>query len=54
VSFSIRSMLWFYFSGLALLIGAELNSEIDHALPTRDEGPHRPGQRRKIGAATEE
>lgn len=26
-------MLWFYLSGLAILIGAELNSEIDHAAP---------------------
>ena len=24
-------MLWFHVSGLAILIGAELNSEIDHA-----------------------
>ena len=26
-------MLWFYVSGLALLMGAELNSEIEHASP---------------------
>jgi membrane protein len=26
-------LLWFYLSGFALLIGAELNSEIDKALP---------------------
>ena len=33
----IVMMLWFYLSGFALLVGAELNSEIDHA---RSPGPH--------------
>lgn len=26
-------MLWFYISGLAILIGAEMNAEIEHASP---------------------
>ena len=26
-------MLWFYVSGIALLVGAELNAEIEHASP---------------------
>ena len=26
-------MLWFYLSGLAILIGAEMNAEIEHASP---------------------
>ncbi len=49
----IVMLLWFYLSGFALLVGAELNSEIDHALPTRDEGQQTPHRRRKILAATE-
>jgi membrane protein len=28
-------MLWFYLSAFALLVGAELNAEIDKALPSR-------------------
>jgi len=46
-------MLWFYLSGLALLVGAELNAEIDRAMPARDmttSGPHRA---KKIGPAAE-
>jgi membrane protein len=31
-------MLWFYMSGLALLVGAELNAEIDKAQPSRQGG----------------
>ena len=48
---AIVLLLWFYFSGLAILIGAELNGEIDKAMPTREERPQRPGRRKKIGDA---
>ena len=45
-------MLWFYISGLVLLLGAELNAEIEHASPYgKDEGEKVPGQKRKIGPA---
>lgn len=47
-------MLWLYLSGFALLIGAELNSEIDRAMPTRDEAPQGPHRRKKIGPAAEQ
>ncbi len=46
-------LLWFYRSGVALLVGADLNSEVDRALPTRDQGPQTLQRRRKILAATE-
>jgi membrane protein len=46
-------MLWLYLSGFALLVGAELNAEIDHAMPTRDDGVQRPGRKKKIGPAAE-
>jgi membrane protein len=36
-------MLWFYLSGLAILVGAEMNAEIEHASP---EGKN-PGERVK-------
>lgn len=47
-------LLWFYLSGFAILVGAELNSEIDAALPTRDDGPQGPGRRKKIGPAADD
>jgi hypothetical protein len=45
-------MLWFYISGLAILIGAEMNAEIEHASPYgKEAGEKVPGQKRKIGPA---
>ena len=45
-------MLWFYLSGLVIIIGAELNSEIEHASPWgKDEGEKVPGEKRLIGPA---
>ena len=49
---AIVLMLWFYVSGLSVLIGAELNAEIEHASPYgKDPGEKVPGQRKKLGAA---
>lgn len=43
-------LLWFYVSGLALLAGAEINAEIEHASPYgKDPGEKRPGEKRKLG-----
>jgi len=45
-------MLWFYISGLVILLGAEMNAEIEHASPYgKDEGEKVAGEKRKIGAA---
>jgi membrane protein len=45
-------MLWFYLSGLVILIGAEMNAEIEHASPYgKEEGEKVPGQKRMIGPA---
>jgi membrane protein len=45
-------LLWFYLSGLAILAGAELNAEIEHASPYgKDVGEKIPGERKKIGPA---
>ena len=45
-------MLWFYLTGLAILVGAELNAEIEHASPWgKAPGEKVPGEKRKIGAA---
>jgi len=45
-------MLWFYISGLVILVGAEMNAEIEHASPYgKEEGEKVPGQKRKIGPA---
>jgi len=44
-------MLWFYCSGLALLLGAEVNAEIEHASPYgKDPGERVPGEKRIVGA----
>lgn len=44
-------MLWFYLSGFALLVGAELNAEIDKALHPRQ--PQQLGAPKKIGPAAD-
>jgi membrane protein len=48
----IALLLWFYISGLAILTGAELNAEIEHASPYgKEPGEKVPGQKRRIGVA---
>ena len=43
-------MLWFYVSGLALLLGAELNAEIEHASPYgKKPGERVPGEKKVVG-----
>ena len=45
-------LLWFYMSGLAMIVGAELAAEIEHASPwAKDPGEKVPGQKKKIGVA---
>jgi membrane protein len=42
-------LLWFYISGLVILIGAEMNAEIEHASPRgKDPGEKVAGQKRRI------
>ena len=44
-------MLWFYISGMAVLAGAEMNAELEHASPHgKDPGEKVPGERKKLGA----
>jgi len=44
-------MLWFYISSLAILVGAEMNAEIEHASPYgKDPGETVPGEKKKLGA----
>jgi len=48
----IVMLLWLYASGLAILIGAEMNAEIEHASPYgKAPGEKVPGEKKKIGAA---
>ena len=45
-------LLWFYLSGLAILLGAELNATVEHASSRgKNFGEKVPGQRRRIGVA---
>jgi membrane protein len=47
-------LTWFYLSGLAILVGAELNAEIEHASPYgKDVGEKVPREKKKIGPAAE-
>ena len=51
---AIVLMLWFYVSALAVLVGAELNAEIEHASPYgKDPGEKVPGEKKKLGMAAE-
>jgi membrane protein len=43
-------LLWFYVSALAVLVGAEMNAEIEHASPHgKDPGEKKLGEKKKIG-----
>jgi membrane protein len=45
-------LLWFYLSGLCIVLGAEMNAEIEHASPWGKAPAEKiPGQKKKIGAA---
>jgi hypothetical protein len=47
-------LTWFYVSGLAILTGAELNAEIEHASPYgKAPGEKVPGEKKKIGVAAQ-
>jgi membrane protein len=48
---AIVLLLWLYVSGFVLLIGGELNSEIEHASPLgKAPGAKQPGERRRLRA----
>ena len=54
ISSVIVVMLWFYASGFAILIGAEMNAVLDKALPYGSAArPSKQGARKKIGPAAE-
>src|SRR5687767_14169600 len=47
-------LLWFWLTGLAILVGAEFNAEIEHASPYgKDVGEKVPGEKKKIGVLAE-
>ena len=51
----IVMMLWFYISSLAILVGAEMNAEIEHASSYgKDPGEKVPGERKKLGAVAKQ
>jgi len=46
----IVALLWMYISGMAILIGAEANAEIENASPYgKEKGEKKPGEKRKLG-----
>ena len=48
----ILLMLWFWITGLVIVIGAEMNAEIEHASPWgKAPGEKAPGAKKKIGLA---
>jgi len=48
----ILLLLWFYLSGLVIVIGSEMNAEIEHSSPWgKAPGEKVPGQKKKIGVA---
>jgi len=51
---AIVLMLWFYVSAFAVLIGAELNAEIEHTSPYgKEPGEREAGEKRKLGVVAE-
>lgn len=47
-------LLWFYMTAVVILVGAELNAEIEHASPYgKDPGEKVPGQKKRIGIAAQ-
>jgi hypothetical protein len=48
-------MLWFYFTGTAILVGGEINSEIENAMAkqgapdAKEKGEKSPGQKERVG-----
>lgn len=44
-------LLWLYVTGIAILVGGEMNAEIEHASPEgKDPGEKKPGERRRLRA----
>ena len=51
----ILLLLWFYLSGLVIVIGGEMNAELEHASPwAKAPGEKVPGQKKRIGVAAAE
>jgi membrane protein len=47
-------LTWMYVSSLAILVGAEINAEIEHSSPYgKEPGEKVPGEKKKIGLAAE-
>ncbi len=46
----IIALLWLYITGLSILVGAEMNAEIEHASPHgKEAGEKRPGEKKRLG-----